>query len=178
MAMKEENISRALYSERKKKHTSRAFYLERGKRVFERILLGVDDSIPFGKPVSKEVLERLHERCKEQISVTGIRVDDNAHRAIKAKKVVSILRAFYREQEKEIPIIYIHPDDSSKALKMVLRSASNPFVHIAKQKNLGLTTVDGDRVVVINPDNSRTFIGKVESKDIPVTERTISFGQQ
>ncbi|MDR0954861.1 MAG: hypothetical protein LBM20_05720 [Rikenellaceae bacterium] len=93
------------------------------------------------------------------------------------KKTVDILRAFYREQEKEVPKTDIHPDDNTQALIEAL-SITNPIVRIAKRNNLSFTTVDGDRIVVVNPDKSRTVIKKVKSGDIPVTERTISFGQQ
>lgn len=90
-----------------------------------------------------------------------------------AKSTVKILRAFYREQDKEVDR-KVDPDVDTQTLLKIL-SVPNPVVRIAKHRKLSFTTTEGDAIIVVNPDSTRIAIGTVESKDVPVTERTVPF---
>lgn len=90
-----------------------------------------------------------------------------------AKSTVKILRAFYREQDKEVSR-KVDPDIDTQTLLKIL-SVPNPVVRIAKHRKLSFTTTEGDAIIVVNPDNTRTTIGTVENKDVLVTERTVPF---
>jgi len=83
------------------------------------------------------------------------------------------LRAFYREQDKEVSR-KVDPDVDTQTLLKIL-SVPNPVVRIAKHRKLSFTTTEGDAIIVVNPDNTRTTIGTVENKDVLVTERTVPF---
>lgn len=89
-----------------------------------------------------------------------------------AKTSVTILREFYREQDKQMAGSR-DPDDDTQTLVEIL-SVPNPVARIAKRKKLSFTTTDGERIVRVDPDDTRTTIGKVKSKDVAVTRRTIS----
>lgn len=90
-----------------------------------------------------------------------------------AKSTIKILRAFYREQDKEVSrkvdprCRYPNPPENIER--------SNPVVRIAKHRKLSFTTTEGDAIIVVNPDNTRTTIGTVENKDVLVTDRTVPF---
>ena len=90
-----------------------------------------------------------------------------------AKSTIKILRAFYREQDKEVSR-KVDPDVDTQTLLKIL-SVPNPVVRIAKHRKLSFTTTEGDAIIVVNPDNTRTAIGTVENKDVLVTERTVPF---
>ena len=90
-----------------------------------------------------------------------------------AKSTIKILRAFYREQDKEVSR-KVDPDVDTQTLLKILR-VPNPVVRIAKHRKLSFTTTEGDAIIVVNPDNTRTTIGTVENKDVLVTERTVPF---
>ncbi|WP_101573065.1 MULTISPECIES: hypothetical protein [Alistipes] len=90
-----------------------------------------------------------------------------------AKSTIKILRAFYREQDKEVSR-KVDPDVDTQTLLKIL-SVPNPVVRIAKHRKLSFTTTEGDAIIVVNPDNTRTTIGTVENKDVLVTERTVPF---
>ena len=90
-----------------------------------------------------------------------------------AKSTKKILRAFYREQDKEVSR-KVDPDVDTQTLLKIL-SVPNPVVRIAKHRKLSFTTTEGDAIIVVNPDNTRTTIGTVENKDVLVTERTVPF---
>ncbi len=90
-----------------------------------------------------------------------------------AKSTIKILRAFYREQDKEVSR-KVDPDVDTQTLLKIL-SVPNPVVRIAKHRKLSFTTTEGDTIIVVNPDNTRTTIGTVENKDVLVTERTVPF---
>ena len=83
------------------------------------------------------------------------------------------MRAFYREQDKEVSS-KVDPDVDTQTLLKIL-SVPNPVVRIAKHRKLSFTTTEGDAIIVVNPDNTRTTIGTVENKDVLVTERTVPF---
>ncbi|GEM_PF-4854494 len=83
------------------------------------------------------------------------------------------MRAFYREQDKEVSR-KVDPDVDTQTLLKIL-SVPNPVVRIAKHRKLSFTTTEGDAIIVVNPDNTRTTIGTVENKDVLVTERTVPF---
>ena len=83
------------------------------------------------------------------------------------------MRAFYREQDKEVSR-KVDPDVDTQTLLKIL-SVPNPVVRIAKDRKLSFTTTEGDAIIVVNPDNTRTTIGTVENKDVLVTERTVPF---
>lgn len=83
------------------------------------------------------------------------------------------MRAFYREQDKEVSR-KVDPDVDTQTLLKIL-SVPNPVVRIAKHRKLSFTTTEGDTIIVVNPDNTRTTIGTVENKDVLVTERTVPF---
>ena len=83
------------------------------------------------------------------------------------------MRAFYREQDKEV-CRKVDPDVDTQTLLKIL-SVPNPVVRIAKHRKLSFTTTEGDAIIVVNPDNTRTTIGTVENKDVLVTERTVPF---
>ena len=89
------------------------------------------------------------------------------------KSTIKILRAFYREQDKEVSR-KVDPDVDTQTLLKIL-SVPNPVVRIAKHRKLSFTTTEGDAIIVVNPDNTRTTIGTVENKDVLVTERTVPF---
>ena len=89
------------------------------------------------------------------------------------KSTVKILREFYREQDKEVDRS-VDPDDDTTTLVRIL-SVPNPIVRIAKRRKLSFTTIEGNSIVVVNPDNTRTSVGTIENKDVPVTERSILF---
>ena len=90
-----------------------------------------------------------------------------------AQSTIKILRAFYREQDKEVSR-KVDPDVDTQTLLKIL-SVPNPVVRIAKHRKLSFTTTEGDAIIVVNPDNTRTTIGTVENKDVLVTERTVPF---
>lgn len=90
-----------------------------------------------------------------------------------AKSTVKILRAFYREQDKEVSR-KVDPDIDTQTLLKIL-SVPNPVVRIAKHRKLSFTTTEGDAIIVVNPDNTRTTIGTIENKDVLVTERIVPF---
>ena len=90
-----------------------------------------------------------------------------------AKSTIKILRAFYREQDKEVSR-KVDPDVDTQTLLKIL-SVPNPVVRIAKHRKLSFTTTEGDAIIVVNPANTRTTIGTVENKDVLVTERTVPF---
>ena len=90
-----------------------------------------------------------------------------------AKSTIKILRAFYREQDKEVSR-KVDPDVDTQTLLKIL-SVPNPVVRIAKHRKLSFTTTEGDAIIVVNPDNTRTTIGTVENKDVLVTDRTVPF---
>lgn len=90
-----------------------------------------------------------------------------------AKSTIKILRAFYREQDKKVSR-KVDPDVDTQTLLKIL-SVPNPVVRIAKHRKLSFTTTEGDAIIVVNPDNTRTTIGTVENKDVLVTERTVPF---
>ena len=90
-----------------------------------------------------------------------------------AKSTIKILRAFYREQDKDVSR-KVDPDVDTQTLLKIL-SVPNPVVRIAKHRKLSFTTTEGDAIIVVNPDNTRTTIGTVENKDVLVTERTVPF---
>ena len=83
------------------------------------------------------------------------------------------MRAFYREQDKEVSR-KVDPDVDTQTLLKIL-SVPNPVVRIAKHRKLSFTTTEGDAIIVVNPDNTRTTIGTVENKDVLITERTVPF---
>lgn len=83
------------------------------------------------------------------------------------------MRAFYREQDKKVSR-KVDPDVDTQTLLKIL-SVPNPVVRIAKHRKLSFTTTEGDAIIVVNPDNTRTTIGTVENKDVLVTERTVPF---
>ena len=83
------------------------------------------------------------------------------------------MRAFYREQDKEVSRKVDRDVDTQTLLKIL--SVPNPVVRIAKHRKLSFTTTEGDAIIVVNPDNTRTTIGTVENKDVLVTERTVPF---
>ena len=83
------------------------------------------------------------------------------------------MRAFYREQDKEVSR-KVDPDVDTQTLLKIL-SVPNPVVRIAKHRKLSFTTTEGDAIIVVNPANTRTTIGTVENKDVLVTERTVPF---
>jgi len=68
----------------------------------------------------------------------------------------------------------VDPDVDTQTLLKIL-SVPNPVVRIAKHRKLSFTTTEGDAIIVVNPDNTRTTIGTVENKDVLVTERTVPF---
>ena len=90
-----------------------------------------------------------------------------------AKSTVKILRAFYREQDEEVSR-KVDPDIDTQTLLKIL-SVPNPVVRIAKHRKLSFTTAEGDAIIVVNPDNTRTTIGTIENKDVLVTERIVPF---
>lgn len=92
---------------------------------------------------------------------------------VMAKSTVKILRAFYREQDKEVSR-KVDPDIDTQTLLKIL-SVPNPVVRIAKHRKLSFTTTEGDAIIVVNPDNTRTTIGTIENKDVLVTERIVPF---
>ena len=83
------------------------------------------------------------------------------------------MRAFYREQDKEVSR-KVDPDIDTQTLLKIL-SVPNPVVRIAKHRKLSFTTTEGDAIIVVNPDNTRTTIGTIENKDVLVTERIVPF---
>lgn len=87
-----------------------------------------------------------------------------------ARKAIKYLRSFFKAQAKECTIA---PPDELEVIQQILREP-NPGVIEAQQKGIPYTIAEGDTIYRINPDNTRVEIGKVKSKEVEISLRTIT----
>jgi LysM repeat protein len=87
---------------------------------------------------------------------------------MKKKELIKELRAFYERQ------LSVVPDDDSSLIKEIL-SEPNPAVGKAMKLGLTITVAKGDTIYEIAPDGTRTRIGSISRKDVPVSHRRYSF---
>ncbi len=84
------------------------------------------------------------------------------------RELVKELRAFYERQ------LSVVPDNDSLLIREIL-SRPNPAVKKAMKLGLTITVAKGNAIFKIAPDGTRTRIGSVSCKDVPVSHRRYSF---